>query len=444
MALQKYLSSLPDIRGYRKPMEQYFNAYPATALHMLDFADRNALAQGDLDINLDQLWATNFTSADGRVTAELSPEALGQIHLSLRAGHAEQLDQTEEIFVLGPNGIQREEAEFNIVVGETPVATFAELIADDVDLHPAQINPKLAGSVADFHRYAEAHERFHVVNGAKWGSPSAWSDRHRNAHGAEGMKALNDKMRFCNRNEPYVEFLDECVADVGAMLYHLRDGGDENYLDTVADVRALGARSGVSDMEHFTTPCLDELAERLTVMRSMGVVQNLSIDDMHNLACRLVAQSAPDRAHFYLLERATRDAGTPAREVRRYDAIFDRDPQLQASATPERMAALKNAYDSRLAEARQNVHLPKEQARAQFTNDALIQAQEEELLRFQVTEYPDFEGPQGERYLLTAKLRQLELDPEGDPTRRAVLARMIETRGTPEPDPTPDRDEVAR
>jgi hypothetical protein len=444
MALKKHLSPLSEIRGYRQPMERYFDGYPSTALHVLDFADRAALTNGDLDINLDQLWATNFTSTDGRVTAELSPETLADIYASLRKGHAEHLSQVEEIFAIGPNGVQREEAEFGIVIGEQPTATFAELVADDVDLHPAQVSPDLAGSVADFHRYSEAHERFHVVNNAKWASPSAWSDRHRNAHGAEGLKALNDKMRFCHRNEPYVEFLDECVADVGAMLYHLRDGGDENYLDTVADVRALGARSGVSDMEHFTTPCLDELVGRLSVMRNMGVMQNLSIDQMHNMACRLVAQSAPDRTHFYLLERATRDAGTPAREVRRYDAIFDRDPQLQARATPELMADLKRTYDSRLAEARQNIHLPNEKARAQFTNDDLIRAQEEELLRFQVTEYPDFEGPQGERYLLTAKLRQLDLDPEGDPTRRAVLARMIETRGTPEPDPTPDRDEVAR
>lgn len=440
---QKYISgvarSIAGRPGSHRRTEQDFAAFDrekSIVLRPLDYTNR--------DLTHDYDPAKN--------PLRVSPALMYTRHRELEDGGKMHIPSTVKSLVSGtalcyshvvssqqpmPRGFTVVQEGRSVITTQYPNQTRQEWVSRISGIPAGEVDDTLFFGLEDLDTFVESHERFHSANYRLWRAqhsqrlqPSRlyWSDQKSPEY--DLLRKLSDTAP----GEPYVEFLDECVSDTASCLYALKRGADPQFPQMVGQLRTAGAYL-MGDSVHFTTPAIKGLLPVVEQLNQPGMLQDLTLEEIHDLAMEVTARHAPNRQEFYAMAMAVADEKQCAKDSltaveEKLKAVIQADPALKT----DDMGHLVGRYCTTLRRvgpaAVQNFRRPPEAEKTprvgpQNDFEALL-TEEAAALLYQKQEYPDLD----ESYLLHLKLRTLEAGGHSgaNSTRYRAVKMLLEER----------------
>lgn len=277
--------------------------------------------------------------------------------------------------------------------------------------------------LSDFHQFVDAHERFHGSFSLKL--EHAYHKGYFRGEAAEMIQNAQEEKSHRADGEwstPYGKYIEENVVDAGALLLHLKEGGDPSFVRFVGDLRASRVRES-GDFDHDSAETLYALAEKAEDKSFIAGLQHLDTHELTDVAVRITAENVRPRLdHYGMMKYAALGrtfSDSKCAELLQEVEDYTNDWEFRALPTKEAKdrwhghiergeLAQDRLADSDEKFARCQTFFPEMADMDEPQQEAfMIEVEERALMAFVTKEYPHLDNPADRKMLLEHRLSQV-------------------------------------
>lgn len=308
-----------------------------------------------------------------------------------------------------------EQRKFGGIVLESEVMmTRQESIASIAHIEADAISRPFKFTLAEKRAVTDAHEYQHGLSLQIWAEDKAFLDPDNVPEIAEKYPEYKALWRKTSQAptlaDPYIGYLEEDMSDVASILHHLQAGGSDDLAQALADARAI-AHLGESTAVYASHHVLDEVVKDIDNVRAKALGK--SPEELARMAAKLVGAFSLDRDAFYAAAIAGELHAQHIAIEEKADEAFDFSQEKieeYLKETPhissENMMMYAHHHLDQMLEREDKAY---DRLCLEFDDLSYEDHKVEVLaaLRHAQDMHPQFNSPEGARYLLTMRERTL-------------------------------------